>query len=125
MSLRQSISKKAKDWKKAVQDKKNQEKVKREVLLRFKEAKAELSDLGRRIASEKNRKKMKEHANAVKAKYRALKKRFMSEEKKAAAVVRHNPHKALAIASAVGNLAGTLWASVSPPRRAKASKRRK
>ena len=78
---------------------------------RLKQGKIKLIRLERQITGKNNRQKLKAKIEGMNVTLARLKKKFAHYEEKAVQYTQKNPKKALAIATAAGILAGSLWGS--------------
>lgn len=85
--------------------------MKNQIQKHLSEGKSKLIWLESQITDEKKRKKLITEFEKTKEKLVKMKKKFDQYEEKAVQYTEKNPKKALAMASAAGLLAGTLWAS--------------
>jgi ElaB/YqjD/DUF883 family membrane-anchored ribosome-binding protein len=102
------MKKRMKKFGRDLQDRRKQEKVKKAVKASLKKAMIKIRQVERKLKDPRTRERAKTEMARLKAKVCILKTDYKKAERKAVRYTQENPKRALAIAAAVGVLAGTL-----------------
>jgi len=98
---------------KSLKDRRNMQKAKTAVKESLKKAMAKIKQVEKKLKDPRTRERARAELIKLKARVRKLKADYRRAEKKAVHYTQENPKKALAIAAAVGVLAGTLLAALT------------
>ena len=102
------MKEKLNDFKKKMQDKQTQARIKAEVERLLKEGRKQIDWLETQMRDPKNHERVRAEIEKARAQFDELKTKYKAKEKQAVEFTKANPKKALAVAAAAGVLAGTL-----------------